>query len=135
MANASAGTRYEACFDTAAQKFGLDKTLLKAIAHTESRFNEYAISPPNANGTYDIGIMQINSSWLPTLSKYGISREKLQSPCANIHVGAWVLANNISTFGKTWRAVGAYNSPTGYYQVRYVKKVQQSYAMLSNQGE
>lgn len=120
----------EGCFDTAAKKFSLDKTLLKAIAHTESGFNVNAISPQNSNATFDIGLMQINSAWLPTLSKYGISREKLQNPCANIHVGAWILANNISTYGRTWRAVGAYNSPTRSFQAVYVKKVQHSYTLL-----
>ena len=38
--------------------------------------------------------MQINSSWLPILAKYGIAKSDLLNPCVNTHVGAWVLATS-----------------------------------------
>lgn len=82
--------------------------VLQAIAKVESGFRADATSK-NANGTEDIGLMQINSSWLPTLRSYGITREALLEPCMNLKVGAWVLSNNTRSLGWNWDAIGAYN--------------------------
>lgn len=128
---AQAANQYDQCFTEAAQKYSLDPVLLKAIAKTESGFNPRAISQPNNNGSVDIGMMQINSSWLPKLSRFGISEAHLLQPCTNIHVGAWVLANNIKQMGPTWKAVGAYNSPTRVHQERYAQKVWSNYNVLA----
>lgn len=115
------------CFDLAAEKYGVDAQLLKAIAKVESNFNQGAINR-NKNGSYDVGIMQINSSWLPTLSKFGVTEERLaKDACLNVEVGAWVLKGNIQTLGKTWKAVGAYNSPNGTNQQIYAEKVAAAY--------
>jgi soluble lytic murein transglycosylase-like protein len=121
---------HEACFVQASDRYSIDAKILKAIAKTESDFVEKIISKPNANGSYDIGMMQINSSWLPTLAKFGINQQALLNACTNIHVGAWVLANNFSTYGKTWQAIGAYNSPSYRYQLIYARKVYYNYALL-----
>ncbi|MDD5708636.1 MAG: lytic transglycosylase domain-containing protein, partial [Kiritimatiellae bacterium] len=91
----------------------------RAIAKAESDMNPRAIHR-NTDGTDDIGIMQINSRWLPTLSQFGIGRRELETACTNVHVGAWVLAKNIALYGHTWRAVGAYNARTPEKQQRYV---------------
>ena len=68
--------------------------------------------------------MQINSAWLPTLARYGIDEEKLQDPCINTNIGAWVLAQNVARFGLTWNAVGAYNAATESKRLKYARKVQ-----------
>lgn len=118
---------FEECFTHAADRYSVDKTLLVAIAQTESRLNPNAIGPRNENGTYDIGLMQINSGWIETLSRYGISRTDLVDGCTNIQVGAWIMANNIAVHGSTWRAVGAYNAKANDKRVKYVSKVQKNY--------
>lgn len=132
VGSANAGTAYDQCFDAAAKKYSVDVLLLKAIAKTESGFNPYVISDYNSNGSYDIGMMQINSSWLPKLSRYGITQSHLLSACTNIHVGAWILASNIHQVGRNWRAVGAYNSPTEKNQQRYAHLVWNNYLKLSS---
>lgn len=125
-----ANVPYKQCFEEAANRYGLDKRMLVAIAKTESGIRT-VIGPKNGNDTYDIGVMQINSAWRPTLAKYGINEQGLMDPCTNIHVGAWILATNIQVHGPTWKAVGAYNARTPSKQVVYVKKVQRNYELVS----
>jgi soluble lytic murein transglycosylase-like protein len=112
-----------ACWDEAAQRYGVNPYLLYAIAKTESNLNPFAINRNNKDGSYDIGIMQINSRWLPTLRKYGIEEAQLWDACFNIHVGAWVLAENMRRMGNSWEAVGAYNARNAGLRIKYARKV------------
>jgi len=112
----------EGCVKQAAQRYRVDERLIRAIIQVESGGNPSAMNR-NANGSEDIGPMQINSSWLPVLSRYGIQRHHLDDPCTNVHVGAWVLAGNIARYGYTWRAVGAYNARSHARRKGYVAKV------------
>lgn len=98
------------CWQDAATRYGLPAALLIAIAEQESGFNPRAINTTNRNGTRDVGLMQINSMHLPTLSRFGIGERELFDPCTNVHVGAWVLADAIARHGYSWEAVGAYNA-------------------------
>jgi hypothetical protein len=97
------------CWMEASDMYGIPVEVLIVIAQNESSLNPKARNTSNKNGTYDIGLMQINSAWLPTLKKFGISEETLNDPCVNLKVGAWVLANNAKVFGWNWTAIGAYN--------------------------
>ena len=112
----------QACWEDAAQRYQVSSALLYAIARTESGLNPLAIGR-NGNGSRDIGLMQINSSWLPTLASHGISERDLFEPCTNIHVGAWILAGNVSRLGYTWDAVGAYNATRPALRRAYIEKV------------
>ena len=80
-----------ACWEQAAERYGVSSELLYAIARTESGLDPQAIGR-NRNGSRDIGLMQINSAWLPRLSTHGIAERDLFDPCTSIHVGAWILA-------------------------------------------
>ena len=111
-----------ACWKEAATRYGVNEQLLYAIAKTESGLNPSAINR-NKNGSYDIGLMQINSSWFPVLRKYGLSEAHVWDPCTNIQVGAWILAQNMYRLGNSWEAVGAYNSSKAPYRLRYAQKV------------
>lgn len=123
---------FDKCFDSASTRFGVDKQMLVAIAKTESSLNPNAVGPKNVNGSTDIGMMQVNSWWLPTLAKHGITERDLMGACTNIYVGAWILAQNINRHGATWKAVGAYNAVTPSKQLNYAQKVQKNYTLVAN---
>ena len=112
----------EQCFNVASTHYQIPVKLLKAIAKTESKFNSLAVNK-NSNQSYDIGVMQINSSWLRKLNQVGISQADLFDGCKNIQVGAWILASNIKQYGFNRKAIGAYNSPTSANQEKYASKV------------
>ena len=112
-----------ACWDAAAARYGVNPYLLYAIARTESHLNPAAISRNNKDGSYDIGLMQINSRWLPVLRKYGVGEAQLLDACTNIQVGAWVLAENMRRMGNSWDAVGAYNASSPALRLKYALKV------------
>ncbi|AIY39646.1 Hpa2 protein [Collimonas arenae] len=111
-----------ACWQQAATRYGVNPDLLYAIAKTESSLNPRAINR-NKDGTYDIGLMQINSRWFPQLEKYGVDREQLFDPCVSIQIGAWILAQNMRRLGNSWNAVGAYNSGNPVLRMKYAMRV------------
>ena len=95
------------CWLGASSAFDVPPGLLLAIAQVESSYqvDALALAP---NGTHSVGLMQINSSWFPQLRRAGISEQGLYEPCTNINVGAWILSQNITRYGATWEAIGAY---------------------------
>ena len=102
------GVARATCWNAASESYGIPVQVIKAVAKTESGFNAEALNV-NKDGSHDIGVMQINSVWLPTLAKHGIDEEALKDPCTNVKVGAWILANNAKRLGWNWNAIGAYN--------------------------
>lgn len=97
------------CWDAAGAYHGIDPWLLYAIARVESTHNPRAVNKSNSNGTWDIGLMQINSVWLPELKKHGISEDQLFNACASTYIGAWIMAKNFRKHGYTWQAIAVYN--------------------------
>jgi soluble lytic murein transglycosylase-like protein len=107
------------CLDDAANYWGVPPPIAHAIAQQESGMRPWIVSK-NHDGSRDIGLMQINSSWLPKLARYGITAEDLlNNTCVNAYVGNWILAQNIQRLGYNWDAIGAYNSPTPANRYRY----------------
>ena len=110
------------CLDDAAAYYRLDPHLVRAIAWHESGMRPTAVNR-NTDGSVDIGLMQINSSWLPTLERAGISSQSLWDACVNAYVGAWILSSNIARLGPTWKAVGAYNATSPAKQLKYANQI------------
>ncbi|HJV33548.1 lytic transglycosylase domain-containing protein [Geomonas sp.] len=108
------------CFEEAGAEYGINPQILRAIAKVESNFNPYAVNK-NSNGTYDFGLMQINSSWASTLGKQRWNN--LGDACYNTKTGAWILAQCISKYGYNWKAIGCYNSQTPQKRDVYARKV------------
>jgi len=116
----------ELCFDEAGTDYGINPRILRAIAKVESNYNPRAVNW-NRNGTYDFGIMQINSNWSYTLGRDWWNT--LGDPCSNIKGGAMILSNCMKKYGYSWEAIGCYNSQTPSKRDRYAllvfKKLQE----------
>ena len=112
-----------ACWEEVGAKYGIHPYLLFAIAKTESGLNPRAVNRANTNGSYDVGLMQINSAWFPRLRELGISEAQLYDACVNLDVGAWILAQNMRRLGNSWEAVGAYNASSANKRLRYAISV------------
>jgi soluble lytic murein transglycosylase-like protein len=126
------------CFEEAGATYGISPLLLWSIAKHESNLNPCAIGR-NSNGTYDFGLMQINSCWAKTLGKD--RWRNLGDPCTNVKTGAWILSQCIRRHGYGWKAVGCYHSNTPGKSERYASRIAKtmlkaalSYAPASNQS-
>jgi soluble lytic murein transglycosylase-like protein len=108
------------CFEEAGERYGVSPQLLWAIAKTESNFNATAVNHNN-NGSFDYGVMQINSSWYREL---GTERWiRLGDACYNVNVGAWILSRCVRRHGYTWAAVGCYNGASKDKMAAYAYRV------------
>lgn len=110
----------ELCFQEAGVEYSISPQILKAIAKVESNFNPRAVNW-NKNGTYDFGVMQINSSWYYTLGKDWWMT--LGDPCSNIKGGAKILSGCMKKYGYSWEAIGCYNSQTPTKRDKYAMTV------------
>lgn len=113
------------CINHAAQTFHVPATIIVSVMKIENGWNGAAIR--NKNGTYDLGVMQVNSSWLSQLTKYGITKNDLQfDPCINVHTATWILAKGLAK-GEGWQGVGNYHSATPIHNLQYRQKVKIAY--------
>lgn len=108
------------CFSEAGEAYGISPQLLKGIAKVESSLNPRAINK-NLNGSVDMGLMQINSSWI---SRLNLEPDRLLSDsCYNVMTGSKILRLCMDKYGYTWEAVGCYNAMSRHKRVDYSWKV------------
>lgn len=123
------------CINQSALHYHVPATMIISVIQTEGGRNGQAVK--NKNGTHDLGVMQINTIWLPKLEKYGITRDTLQyDACTNVEVGTWILAHSIAK-ADGWNGIGNYHSYTPKHNRIYREKVKAryNYAMYVLQGE
>lgn len=103
-------TKYCPRFATLFAKYGLPVRVFSYIAWRESRCNPGAVNAKwkngkivwtlNSNGTYDSGLLQINSSWFGTLKREtGYHSSDLMNPNVNALFASWILHNTTSRLG------------------------------------
>lgn len=116
------------CINHAAKVFHVPATIIISVIKIEGGWKGAAIK--NKNGSYDLGVMQINSSWLPRLKKFGMTRNDVQfDPCVNVYIGTWILSKGLAT-GEGWQGVGNYHSATPIHNFRYRQKVKMAYQYM-----
>ena len=91
----------------------------------------------NTNGTEDLGVMQVNTVWLPALSAYTrtdvtVVRHRLvNDACYNIAAAGAILRNHLNeTRGDLMLAIGNYHSRTPLRNQAYQAKVMRSAARM-----
>jgi len=109
-------------WEAAASRYSVNAHVLYAIAQQESSLNPAAVHL-NSDGSYDLGLTQINTQWLPHLSQFGITSAHLMDPCTNLNVGAYILALSMRRHGNTWQAIGAYHSSTPWRRDQYAHAI------------
>ena len=119
-----------ACWDEAGRAYGVDPWLLYGIAVVESGLDPVALNLGHLRrtGSYDIGLMQINSRNLPALAELGVAPDRLWDPCASVQVGARILRERLDRYGDTWEAVGAYNASCTRLKGAACRKARMDYA-------
>lgn len=122
LLSAPAQAKTQECIVQAARFHGVNETVLRAIAFHESSMKTWEIRR-NTNGSYDIGLMQINTVHLAELAKHGIGPAHLQDGCVSAFVGAWMYRKKIERHGNTWKAVGAYHSETPEKRDAYARRI------------
>lgn len=116
-----------ACMMLAAQTHSVPPALLVGIYKAEG--GKIGQEVRNKNGSYDLGPMQINTIWLPTLSKeWGVSNETARKwvrddPCTNTKVAAWILRSHINETQNLSVALEYYHSRTPKFGKKYKKRV------------
>ncbi|MEE3503889.1 lytic transglycosylase domain-containing protein [Acidiphilium acidophilum] len=123
-----AGRHIAACIEAAASTWHISPVVIVILLHVEG--GSLGAVHPNANGTVDIGPMQINQIWLPTLARHWHATvpqtyaELENSFCANVIAGTWILHKAIkAAHGHLWRGVAYYHSHTRVFEGEYLRAV------------
>lgn len=107
------------CSIASAQQYGLPANAILAVAEQEAGKPGQAVR--NTNGTYDLGALQFNTSYMRTLSKYGIRYEDVQAQgCYPYQLAAWRIRRHVQfDKGDFWTRVANYHSYTTVHNQRY----------------
>ena len=117
-----------ACMIAVAQYYHLPPRVLPSIHAVEG--GAPGTVSRNTNGTQDLGVMQVNTTWVPHLS--GIARMRpdavrarlIDDPCFNIAAAGVIMRTYLNEArGDVVRAVGYYHSHTPEYAIPYQYKV------------
>ena len=126
---------YLACMALVAQIYSLPPRVLPSIQAVEG--GSPGTVHRNTDGSNDLGVMQINTLWLPALSRYTrldpaeVRDRLLRRPCFNIAAAGLILRTYLDeTRGDLMLAVGNYHSHTPLLNQRYQAKVRGAAAAM-----
>lgn len=112
------------CSIKAAREYNVPESIILAIADIEKGQPGQMIK--NKNGTYDAGYMQFNTTYLNSLSKYGITlNHVLDDSCYSFYLAAWRIAKHISDDKNddVWEKVSNYHSRNKKFNLLYKNKL------------
>lgn len=125
---------YLVCMLQAAQFYSLPPRVLPSIQAVEGGFA--GAVHPNKDGSDDLGVMQVNTRWVPRLAALTrlppqtVHDRLVADPCFNIAAAAFILKSEINATGDLMRAVGNYHSHTPALHAAYRDRVWKAAARL-----
>ena len=116
-----------ACLMMAAQTYSVPPAVMVGIMQVEG--GQVGQQVLNTNGSYDLGPMQINTTWVPRLAQYwGVTEATAKrwirdDPCTNMGVSAWILRRHMNETGSLSKAIAYYHSRTPELGYSYKNRV------------
>jgi Transglycosylase SLT domain len=115
---------YLACMALVAHLYALPPRVLPSIQAVEG--GSPGLVHADTNGTADLGVMQVNTRWIPALHAYtrlsdDVVRQRLTNePCFNIAAAGAIMRTYLNeTGGDLMVAVGTYHSHTALLNRQY----------------
>jgi hypothetical protein len=116
------------CMATAAAFYHLPPRVLPSIQAVEG--GRVGMMHMNANQTADLGLMQVNTTWIRPLASYAhmpsqtVAERLINDPCFNIAASAAIMRVYLNeTHGNLMTAIGYYHSHTPALSIAYQQKV------------
>ena len=129
----------EGCLKAAAEVHHVPAGVLALLINVEA--GQLGSVSQNANGTVDIGPMQVNDTWLGKIAgHWGASREEAyralrDSFCANVEGGAWILRQALDEArGDLWEGVALYHSHDPLHKLEYMRLVYEQAMRLKREA-
>ena len=107
------------CSLAAAAQYRSPANILLAVAEKEAGKPGQWVR--NRNGSFDVGTMQFNTTYLADLAKYGITPQHVAQPgCYPYRLAAWRLHHHLRRdSGDVWTRAANYHSRTPQYNSIY----------------
>jgi hypothetical protein len=104
------------CLEDSASRFGVPLSLMMVVMDTES--GRVGAASVNRDGSRDLGPMQVNTWWIPRLTRMGLTEDRTElteekvrdDGCVNVAVGAWILRSALDEGGGALDALMSYHS-------------------------
>lgn len=112
------------CVIQSSVDYSIPVRLILAIQKTEG--GKIGMKNKNRNGTYDYGVMQINTIWINKLkNQFKIDEEMVMNDyCLSVRTAAYILRYEINLEkGNFWSGIGHYHSRTKHLKDAYIMKV------------
>lgn len=111
------------CSIQAANHYHIPAVVLLAVAEQEGGKPGQKVR--NSNGTFDYGVMQINTVSLADLRRFGINEHHvLANGCYPYYLAAWRIAGHLQNdLGDIWQRAANYHSRTPTYNRLYRSKL------------
>ncbi len=131
---------YLTCMALVASLYHLPPRVLPAIQLVEG--GRMGLVHPNADGSDDLGVMQVNTVWVPALARYTglaepvIRTRLLDDACFNIAAAGAIMATYLAEeHGNLMPAVGDYHSHTpGLNQMYQIQVLAAARALFVRPG-